>query len=299
MAKGAGHIQIRGRIGGLVYRIHRGQQWISKVKPFDREKYLHAPQYQTLRENNAEFGTNISLSSAVRATMPLNRRRNHLSDTNNRLTHTLCRLKHHDRTSGHGRRSFALTNNPTMLNGFRWDGKLGLENVIPVGFLIKYKHGVLTFTQPRIETCDLDNVPNYATHFRLTYILSAVPDFVYDEEKRGYVAANEGTLRKSVTVNSDYFALKGEVPYHEYKLRLKGKDLSNTTILASVKVTFYSKTGEHYDECFSGSATDTLAGFEAKPERRMTDGAVITAAEDGERVADMANKEEVLTVRRE
>lgn len=277
MAKGIGTIYISGKVGNLIYRVHHGQQWISTAPKFSREKYLHSPQYQTLRENNAEFGSNICLSSAVRATMPLSRTYMHLTETSNRLTHTLCRLKHFDRTSSHGQRSFALTSHPTHLNGFQWDCRLRFSNILPVRFLISYKHGCLKFTQPAFDTELLGNVPNYATHFRLTYILSAVPDFVYDSESKTYHPANKETFKKNVIVHSDFLPLSGSVPYHDYKLKLHAKSLADTTILASVKISYFSLVGDHYDECLSGSAAETLNGFVADPQAHKEEATTITA----------------------
>jgi hypothetical protein len=133
MAKQAGHLTLKGKVGNLIYYTYRGKPVVRRDGSRDKKYYKTAPNYARSRENCDEFGRAHSIKKRIRhAIAPMLAA---VKDglMNNRLAMTLLELEKMDDNSERGKRT-VTAKNLEKLKGFEFNKEALMRN------LVKFDH---------------------------------------------------------------------------------------------------------------------------------------------------------------
>jgi hypothetical protein len=168
MARQAGQLILKGKIGNLIYYSYRGKPVVRMDSSKPAEWYKTAPSFERSMENCDEFGWARTTAAVIKHSMNPLLPKVKEGPMNNRLAKTVHQLLREDTVSERGDRVLTAENF-TQMKGFEYNKDAILKN------LIHFKHettidaekGIVSvFVKPDvIKNCV--TAPSGATHFKL------------------------------------------------------------------------------------------------------------------------------------
>jgi len=209
-----GPIQMTGSIRGVSFYTRRGSdKVIMRTKGgVSKEKMAKAPQYESLRKNQKEWGGCSKFGSMTRyAFGGLHRLADYnLTSVLNGMGKNLMKL---DTESELGKRRIQLSKHKQVLEGFNFNRNYPFNSVLRVGINCEINREALlaTVNVPRINTAiDIQNIQRLP-YFRLIVVLGTVADWYFDENEQAYVPAELNLNGVSEVHTSDWYPAQGVI----------------------------------------------------------------------------------------
>ena len=187
-----GAIQMTGSIRGVSFYTRRGSdKVIMRTKGgVSKEKMAKAPQYESLRKNQKEWGGCTKFGSMTRfAFGGLHRLADYnLTSVLNGMGKNLMKL---DVESELGKRRLQLSQHKQAMEGFNFNRNYPFNSVLRVGITCDINRETLqaTVKVPRINAAnDILNIQRLP-YYRLIIVLGTVTDWYFSEAEQAYVPA--------------------------------------------------------------------------------------------------------------
>jgi hypothetical protein len=234
-----GAIQMTGSISGVSFYTRRGSdKVIMRTKGgVSKEKMAKAPQYESLRRNQKEWGGCTKFGSMARyAFGGLHRLADYnLNSVLNGMGKNLMKL---DTASELGKRKLQLSLHKQALEGFNFNKNYPFNSVLRVGITCEINRDALQakVTVPRINTTiDIQNIQRLP-YFRLIVVVGTISDWSFDENEQAYVPANLNLNGVSEVYTSEWYPSQGLIPEQTLTVRMEENEQKALTEDVSVVV---------------------------------------------------------------
>lgn len=206
-------IKIKGSLGGLTFYERNGKTLVKTATSVDKERIMNDPKYRRTRENMQEFGAAATLGKAFRLGFAGISREIKTRSNTGRITGMMKRINRTG-SGNRGERSFEITPNKQILEGFNFNKKLPLDSVFYPPYeapVIDANRSEVTWTVPDFNTQNYIRIPNGASHAKLVLHTAILSDFIFDSAEGEYKFIHPDENTKNVMSVSSEFALVGDI----------------------------------------------------------------------------------------
>jgi hypothetical protein len=251
MGKQNGVIQLRGKVGNLVFDKNGGVRVSGGALS---ENVRNSASYARVRETQREFGGVANMNKAMRRPIA---GLNHLWDNRvvGRLASILKKVNLEDGSEARGYRAIQLSKAPRQLIGFEFNKMNSFEEVFKANqdVIVNAARNSATLTTDIINTLTQVFKPLGATHFRVGLSIQSVSDYAWDYQAGKYMPVAP-TLDGLSTIGwSDYLPItEPQVPGVSFSLDLPQVAgaaptmTADTSLVASVSFSLYQKVNGKY-----------------------------------------------------
>jgi hypothetical protein len=189
MAKMNSDFSLSGRLGNIsIYKMKGVDKPVARTPGGPTKKQIKtAPQFESTRRINAEFGGRSASSSAImKAIFPLKA----LADYNiaGPLNALIKPIQAMDTENEHGKRNVYLSRVPGLLEGFSFNKENRFDTIIrnPISYTLSKEERSATVSFPAMVPGINFHAPKFPKpYFSFIVALGVVPDFVLDNKSYG------------------------------------------------------------------------------------------------------------------
>ncbi len=263
MAKTSSLVDLRGKIGDIVFFKRGGKIFARKAAGSNLNAFRSSSNFVRVRENASEFAALTRLAAAVRK-MTASVEPSAVSKLNiqSRLTHLLSPLRFLDTVSVRGKRSFALSRKPELLVGFDWNVSNSLPSLLFAPVTASRSGASVTFAVPALSPSEHIAPPSGATHYRLVFLVSSVSDLTFSDSDNDYAPANAAADMRSALSLGNLTSLSESTETQTVTLANPVAALDSATLVASVAIVFYQQTGGVNYVLKDANALRTIAAWD-------------------------------------
>ena len=257
-----GAFQMTGSIRGVSFYTRRGSdKVIMRTKGgVSKEKMAKAPQYESLRKNQKEWGGCAKFGSLTRyAFGGLHRLADYnLTPVLNGIAKNLMKL---DTVSETGKRHLQLSAHKHVMEGFNFNRNYPFNSVLRVGVTCEINRETLlaTVKVPRINAInDILNIQRLP-YYRLIVVLGTVTDWHYNEAEQAYLPAELNLNGVSEVYTSEWYQTQGIQNEQTITVQMTEQEQAlvsdEVTLMVSMGIEFGTVgfTGEPVEVKYAGS----------------------------------------------
>lgn len=216
-----------------------------------RDQILNNPNFKRTRENMSEFAGAAYVSKAIRSALQGTPKAQADTLAYARLSKLVHRIKKADTLSPRGKRSFLISGNKPVLDGFEFNTATPFSTVFRNPYTVTDNPDKVsaTLTVPVFTPSPANMlIPSGATHFRLVMAVGAVSDYAYNDESQTYEPINGQADGTSSIIKSDWLPIDTELTEPLTLTSSIGEtDMESATLLKAVGAEFSQQLGtDHY-----------------------------------------------------
>jgi len=257
MARQAGIIKIKGKLGGLSFYEKDGASFVKEKSGVTKNRILHDAAFKRTRENMNEFGGSATIGKALRTGLLGMQRLFGGRNLVGKITQVMKQINSKGEGT-RGKRPFTIVANKYSLVGLEFNAN-NFDSLFlaPYSLEANAEKNMVTMNIPIFTTADFIHAPNGATHFKIALAISVLSDYAYDDELLKYEPVNADVNTLNSNAWTDEIAFGGNTA-NEITLQciLPGNPTLDETsaLLVGIGIEFLQKIGADFYSLKSDNA---------------------------------------------
>lgn len=258
MAKQSGHIKYTGTLGDVRHFKIKGLKghFAGLKGGVDGDRIKNDDAFERTRENMNEFGGSAKAGKYFRQVLGTVMKGVADSRVASRITALMKQINKEDGSETRGQRAILMSVRKDLLQGFEFNQGTNFDSVFRTSYALQVNdvrnHADLTIAKfnPKIHL----NSPRGASHFRISFSIASVSDFVFNATDKNYEAKvkDSGLL---ATTYSEYTAIVQNTIDISLMADLPNapKPTEDESLVICVGVEFYQQVGTQFYLFASGN----------------------------------------------